>query len=172
MAGVEYPRVPPDVPVLLIVLVRHHVDFILAGSVAVQALGVDVGTAGDLDIVPAIDRENLTRLANAMDEMDARSWPVTGQWVQKGDEAHWQEFSKDDPRGGRCLTPDSGDIATFDSLFSTQFGELDIVPRISGTYERLAQYAVRMSVHGVDGIVVTHVDDLLALLTIPRLAAP
>ena len=168
MAGGEDPRVPLDVPALLKVLVGCHVDFILAGSVAVQAWGVDVGTPGDIDIVPATDRKNLARLAGALDEVDARSWPVTGQWAQKGGEAHWQEFPNEDPRRGQHLTPDTGDIATFDSLFSTQFGELDIVPWISGTYEWLEQRAVRMPVCGVDGVLVTHVDDLLALLTIPR----
>jgi len=45
-------RKPPGIPVLLNVLRHHDVAFVLVGSVAIQAWGVDVGTPGDLDIVP------------------------------------------------------------------------------------------------------------------------
>lgn len=162
-------RVPPDIPALLAVLKRHEVEFVLVGSVAVEAWGADVGAPGDLDIVPALDRENLARLGAAMNEVEARSWPVTGEWTNDGDEFRWVEFADDDARRGRPLPPpDPADLSTFDSLFSTIHGALDIVPRIGGTFEDLAPRAALLTVHGIGGVRVTGIADLLDRLTVPR----
>jgi hypothetical protein len=49
----NYKPVPPDVQALLQVLNDHSVEMVLAGLVAVEAWGADVGVPGDLDIVPA-----------------------------------------------------------------------------------------------------------------------
>ena len=162
-------RVSPDVATLLTELQHHRVEFILAGSVAVEAWGVDVGTPGDLDIVPAMGHDNLSRLARLLGEIDAKAWPVTGRWVEEGSDVRWEEFAADDPRRNQPLPdPDPDRIETFDSLFSTRLGELDIVPCISGTYDWLRPRAARLQVRGVDNNLVTHLDDLLALLTVPR----
>ncbi len=162
-------RVPPDIPALLAVLRRHEVDYVLVGSVAVEAWGADVGTPGDLDIVPALGRGNLARLAAAMDAVEARSWPVTGEWEHEGDDVRWVEFRGDDPRRGKPLSPPNpDDVSTYDSLFSTLHGELDIVPRISGTYDDLVPRASTLRVHGIDGVRVMSIADLLARLTVPR----
>ncbi len=162
-------RVPPDIPALLTALWKHAVEFVLVGSLAVEAWGADVGTPGDLDIVPALDRDNLARLAAAMESVEARSWPVTGRWEPDGDETRWVEFGDDDPRRGKPLPPpDPDDVSTYDSLFSTIHGELDIVPRISGTYDHLAPWTAVLTVHGVNGVRVMGIADLLARLTVPR----
>lgn len=163
-------RVPPDIPALLHILVEHEVDFVLAGSVAVEAWGVDVGVPGDLDIVPSTDPANLERLADVLRGVEARSWPVTGRWVPgDGNEVRWEEYADDDPRRGMPLPDfDPSDVSTFDSLFSTIHGELDIVPRISGAYDELIDRATTMTVHGVDNVPVASIEDLLAYLTVPR----
>jgi hypothetical protein len=49
---------------------NHHVRFIIVGGMAVAAHGF-VRATKDLDIVPASDRDNLTRLAAALRELDA-----------------------------------------------------------------------------------------------------
>lgn len=163
-------RVPPDVPALLRMLKAHSVEFVLVGSVAVEAWGVDVGVPGDLDIVPETDRRNLERLVNAIRELNARSWPVTGRWVSgDGGEVMWEEYGDNDPRRGQPLPDaDPDHIETFDSLFSTRHGELDIVPRISGTFEELIDRAAVLTVHGVDNVDVMSIEDLLVQLTVPR----
>jgi hypothetical protein len=161
--------VPPDVALLLRALIDHGAGFLLVGSVAVEAWGADVGTPGDLDIVPALDRGNLSRLAAVLAAVEATSWPVTGWWEQEGDEVRWIEYDAGDPRRGQRLPPPNpADIATCDSLFSTIHGELDIVPRISGTFDDLRARATALTVHGVGQVPVMSIADLLARLTAPR----
>ena len=81
----------PDVPTLLAVLETHGVRYILIGSVAAQAYGVDV-EPGDLDIAPAFDVDNLSRLARALLAVDARLPQAdrVGHWeIQPGGERKW-----------------------------------------------------------------------------------
>lgn len=147
-----YPSRPQEVhsgsgaaqhPRLLETLQDHAVAFVLVGSVAIQAWGVDVGTPGDLDIVPETSPGNLARLARAMQAVEAESWPVTGRWHETaGGEFRWEDYPNDHPLYGTTIgTSAPANIATFDSLFRTRHGELDIVPLISGTYEDLIRRA-------------------------------
>lgn len=163
-------RVPPDVQALLRTLKAYSVEFVVAGSVAVEAWGADVGVPGDLDIVPATNRRNLERLVNAMRQVNAQSWPVTGRWVSgDGGGTTWEEYVDNDPRRGQPLPDaDPDNIETLDSLFSTRHGELDIVPWISGTFEELIHRAAVLPVRGVDNVDVMSIDDLLVHLTVPR----
>lgn len=165
-------RTPPDIPLLLRCLMQHRIDFVLAGSVAVHAWGVDVGTPGDLDIVPELSPQNLRRLADALLDLGAESWPITGRWREDPDgEVRWEEYPRDHPlRGTTIDDPDPEDVLTFDSLFRTRLGELDIVPRIAGAYEDLSSRAGSLTVHGVPDVRVVSVEDLLAHLTVPRRA--
>ena len=55
---------------ILEVLARHDVDFIVVGGVCAVLLGAPVATF-DLDVVHARSEENLRRLSNALDELDA-----------------------------------------------------------------------------------------------------
>jgi hypothetical protein len=81
----------PNVPLLLGALEAHSIRYVLIGSVAAQAYGVDV-QPGDLDIAPALDADNLARLAQLLLEVDAclPESDVVGQWeVQPGGERKW-----------------------------------------------------------------------------------
>jgi hypothetical protein len=50
---------------------RHAVEYIVVGGLAVQVHG-HVRMTNDLDLIPAPTRENLRRLADALNELDAR----------------------------------------------------------------------------------------------------
>ena len=56
---------------LITVLARHHVAYVLVGAMAARLYGFPRMTA-DADITPLRDAENLTRLATALREIDAR----------------------------------------------------------------------------------------------------
>jgi hypothetical protein len=62
---------PFDPERLLTVLASHRVGFVLIGAMAARLYGFPRITA-DADITPARDPENLTRLAAALRELDAR----------------------------------------------------------------------------------------------------
>jgi hypothetical protein len=57
------------------VLVRHGVDFVAIGGVAVLGHG-STRTTQDVDFVAATDPENLARVAAALAELDAQLWGV------------------------------------------------------------------------------------------------
>lgn len=62
---------PLDVGGLLDVLARHSVDYVVIGGVATQVHGHRRTTMG-LDLTPDPDPENLSRLAAALVDLDAR----------------------------------------------------------------------------------------------------
>ena len=68
-AGVS--AVEPDPLEILRVLERHGVRYVLIGAAAARVAGAPVVTE-DVDITPAADRENLERLAAALEELGAR----------------------------------------------------------------------------------------------------
>lgn len=53
------------------ILVRHSVDFVVIGGIAARLRGAPLLTE-DIDITPATDRDNLKRLASALEELGAR----------------------------------------------------------------------------------------------------
>lgn len=53
-------------------LFRHGVDFVLVGGLAAQTHG-NTRMTNDVDLIPAPDRENLGRLADALQALDART---------------------------------------------------------------------------------------------------
>lgn len=165
-------RRPPEIAAILQLLTGQEVEYVLSGSTAIQAWGVEVGTPGDVDIVPESSRENLERLVDALCHLDAVSWPVTGRWIRDDSgELDWEVLSPKDARYGmRLPPPDPSDISTFDSMYDTKHGDFDIVPEIAGTYDELVGRARRLTVAGVPGVLVTSIEDLLARLTIPRRA--
>lgn len=91
---VSFQRDPPQVMALLDVLDRHGVLYVVTGSVAALLHGVPL-EPGDLDVMPALDRANLDRLARALDELGARQYPDEpfGRWQMddKGDH-RWIQF--------------------------------------------------------------------------------
>ena len=67
-------RAAPDIGEILRVIQDLEVEYVLAGSVAVQAWGADIGVPGDIDIIPATDVLNLRRLVAALGEMEATAF--------------------------------------------------------------------------------------------------
>jgi hypothetical protein len=170
----HHPKRAPDIPELLGVLERYGIRYVLTGSVAALAYGVDIGQAGDLDITPALDEENLSRLGAALQEIEAGLDPdgQFGHWEthQNGEKKWVVDAATPELLAERAnWRPDPADASTFDCLLCSRLGNLDIVPDLSGAYETLMWRAVRMDVWG-STIMVVHVDELLAALTVPRRA--
>lgn len=61
-----------DAPAILSVLVGHRVDFVVIGGYALELWDVAVPPTVDVDITPETSRANLGRLAEALNEMNAR----------------------------------------------------------------------------------------------------
>jgi hypothetical protein len=166
-----FDRRPPDLPALFRVLAEHGVAFVVTGSVAAQLAGIDL-TPGDLDIAPALDAANLTRLATALMTIGAHpdlDGPF-GDWQTGSDgEPHWvQREPRPGEREARLVwSPDPSDPTSFDELLVTDCGALDIVPEISGRYEDLARRAIRVETFG-QAILAASPADQLAFLTVAR----
>jgi hypothetical protein len=167
-----HPDRTPDVPALLGALERHGVRWVLVGSVAARAYGAEVAP-GDLDVVPALERANLERLAALLIEIEASIDGRIGHWrLQACGERKWievPETAAQHAARATAWTPDPGDVATFDHLFRTRHGNFDTPPGICGTFEALARRAIRARVAG-QSIDVAHPEDLLATLTAARRA--
>jgi hypothetical protein len=122
-------RDPPNLTRLFATLAYYHVCYVLFGTVGLIAYGAVLPT-GDLDICPAPDKDNLRRLATLLSSIEAKPHIAPSTSNQK---SLWQ--------------PEPLVIETFDHLFQTVLGELDIVPYPYGpngktdrfTYERLKE---------------------------------
>jgi hypothetical protein len=172
--GTEHPNRPPDITALLGVLDRHGVHYVLVGSVAALAYGAEIGQGGDLDITPALDQQNLTRLGAALRDIEAALDPDApfGHWETRSDrERKWiaDAVTPELQEQRASWSPDPADASTFDHLFRSRLGNFDVVPEVSGTYDTLMKRAVRLEAWGL-AIWVVHVDELLAALTVPRRA--
>ncbi len=165
MATIRHADQPPQVQALLRALLDRDVRCVLVGSVAAHFHGVDV-MPGDLDVTPALDAANLSRLAELLDDLQA-SPASLGDWtLDDAGERRWIER----PTTADVLLawrPDVSDPASFDHLFRTRLGNFDVVPDLAGSYEQLRSRAVERSHAGLP-VWVAHVDDLLARLTVPR----
>ncbi len=62
---------PPDVERIFAALDAHAVEYVVVGGIAVQVHG-HVRMTNDVDLIPSPTPENLTRLADALTELDAR----------------------------------------------------------------------------------------------------
>lgn len=63
---------PFDAERIFAALAEHGVDYVLVGGLAVQTHG-HVRTTFDVDVYPRPDRANLQRLADALNELEARA---------------------------------------------------------------------------------------------------
>ena len=166
-------REPPDVVALLGLLSEAGVKYVVTGSAAAMLHGVPL-MPGDLDITPALDVDNLTRLAAVLESIDARQDPsaLFGHWKRTDDgEQHWIETAPTPKSVAKRASwrPDPADPTSFDSLLRSRRGALDVVPHVSGTYDELMVRAVALEIDGIP-VWVESVEDLLATLTIPRRA--
>lgn len=130
---------------ILEVLVRHEVEFVLAGGLAGVVLGSAFQT-GDVDVVYDRSRANLERLAAALTELGAtlRGAP------------------KDVPFQLDARTLAAGQNFTFD----TRYGSLDILGDAAGApkYEVLRAHSTAYDIGGVT-IRVSSIDHLIAMKT-------
>ena len=161
----SHPKRAPKIPEILQVLSTHGVRYVITGSVAAQIYSVEL-EPGDIDITPALDEDNIIRLIEVLEELEARPEGF-GHWeLQPDGEKKWIE----EPATPEALAkwqPDPNDVSTQDHLFLTRLGNFDIVPELAGDYEILMQTAVQMKAFGVQ-VWVAHIDELLNKLTKPR----
>lgn len=127
----DLPRDPSSAPALVIdelvqKLDEAEVRWILDGSVVLVALGVDL-LPGDLDVVPQLEAGNLERLASVLELLDAFPEPSPG----------WEySLTLDEIRRWRPHPPVE---ANLNHRFVTAHGILDVVPRLTGTYDDLLE---------------------------------
>jgi hypothetical protein len=166
LAATRHPSRPPDVERLLKILERSGVNYILVGSVAAAVYGVDV-QAGDLDIVPNREEHNLERLIDVLAEIEGTPLGPFGEW-RLLESREWKWIAR--PTTEQELadwTPHARDVQTLDHLFGTRFGNFDVMPVVAGTFDILRPRAVMRSCQGCN-VLVAHIDELLARITIPR----
>jgi hypothetical protein len=155
----------PVLPSLLEILHASALRYVVTGSVAALLYGVELEPR-DLDVTPALDQDNLQRLAAILEDIEATPESL-GHWETKPDgEKKWVEEEVTE-KVLASWQPDLDDISTFDHLFLTHLGNLDVVPELTGGYAALRPGAVRKDAFGYQ-VWVAHVDDLLAKLTVPR----
>ena len=165
-------RQPPDVPALLGVLGDASVGYVVTGSAAAMLHGVPL-VPGDLDITPALDVENLMRLAVVLESIEARQDPLARSDIGSAETTVSGTGSRPSPHPSR-RSPSELDTgprppASFDHLLQSRHGALDVVPVMSGTYDDLIARAVPLDIQA-HRVWVESVDDLLATLTVPRRA--
>jgi hypothetical protein len=124
---------PFDPETLIRVLAKHDVRYLLIGALAARLQGFPRLTA-DAGITPALDPQNLERLANALRELDAR---VFTEGVPEG-----LDFD--------CSARTLARAGMWNLI--TSAGRLDLVFMPAGTegYEDLVREAVEYKVFGID----------------------
>jgi hypothetical protein len=114
---------PLDPLEILRALARHEVDFVVIGGLAVGHHGF-VRATKDVDIVPNPSRENLERLLEALEELEAKQSAI-------GD--------FDERELPATLSLD-GLLAGGNWDFETRFGRLDVMQFIDGALESADDY--------------------------------
>jgi len=138
-------EIPFDPLTTIRVLLAHRVRFVLIGGYAASLRGSPVIT-GDLDLCYARDRDNLERLAGALQELGAR---LRGPNVP--DEL---------PFRADADTLEGGDHFTF----QTRTGSLDIIGTPAGTagFKDLEAAATETTIDGMT-VRVASLDDLIRM---------
>lgn len=130
-------------------LLRHRVEFVVIGGFSLAAHGLVRGTK-DVDIVPAPDRANLARLADALAELGAEV-----------------DLAADFQPAELGLKPDADGLARGGNwVLSTLLGRLDIMQAVAGVrgYEQLRAGAVRHEPVGLgEAVLFAGLDDLVAM---------
>jgi len=136
------PDAPLDAERILEVLAEHAVDYVIVGGLAVQTHG-HVRTTVDIDVYPRPERANLTRLAAALNALEART-----------------------------LNPGSEELAIDAAMlpratmwqFSTPHGAIDVLHDAPGAppYEDLRARALKIRL-GQLSLTVAGLDDLISM---------
>lgn len=135
---------------LLRTLVAHDVEFIVIGGFALAFHGAPRATK-DVDVVPAPRRENLTRLWEALAELEARPGELEG-FCQEEMPLEWSLES---------LVAGGGNW-----ILHTRKGRLDVMQWVEpfSDYGELRAGAVEQHVDEAGGtIMVAGIDDLIAM---------
>jgi hypothetical protein len=155
----------PELQPLLKILNAYSLQYVITGSVAVLCYGVEL-EPGDFDITPALNKDNLNKLADILMEIEATPESL-GHWETKSNgEKKWIELEAS-PEMLVNWKPELEKISTFDHLYHTRYGNFDVVPELAGDYETLMQDAEQKELFGY-WVWVAHIDNLLAKLTVPR----
>ena len=122
---------------MLEALRSHEIRWIMTGSTVLAAYSADL-SPNDLDVMPALDAQNLRRVAALLVELDAI--PI-----------HKPEW-KDSLTVEQCRAwkPEPAIEEQLDRLLVTTLGLLDVVPRLCGTYEELKQQAISIDAFGYE----------------------
>lgn len=121
---------------MLGVLRSHEIRWIMTGSTVLAAYSSDL-CPNDLDVTPALDAQNLRRVAALLVELDAL--PM-----------HNPNWDKGTVEQCYAWRPKPANEEQLDHLLVTRLGMLDIVPRLCGTYEELMQHAIRIDAFGYE----------------------
>lgn len=138
----DLPSAALDLRALLAMLDRHSVAYTIIGGVAVQVHG-HRRTTKDLDLIPAPDVQNLTRLTAALAELEARP--------------------RDMP-SGRAPTVEQLVTAAIVPPLTTRHGELHILRDVPGapSYADLRARALVVELDGI-ALAIAGLDDLIAM---------
>lgn len=138
------PERPLDLRGLLGVLAAHDVDHIVVGGVAVQVHG-HRRTTKDLDVIPAPDAGNMTRLASALSDLEARQAGL-------------------DPSAVEVPVADAERLALAAVVppLLTRHGELHVLKDLHGLgdYDGLRQRALVVNLEGLD-VAIIGLEDLV-----------
>lgn len=136
---------PPYEPDLLLgTLERHGVRYVVIGGLAAELHGSPYAT-DDVDVTPSRDRENLTRLIEALQELDAKIRVPEGE-----------------PRPEMIWEPDF--IERFQNLaLTTRHGNLDVCLSPDGTrgYADLERQATKEAVSDTLQVSVASLADVI-----------
>jgi hypothetical protein len=132
---------------------RHHIRYVLFGTMGAIAHGANLMTR-EMDICPALDEDNLRRIADVLIELHAKHKNV-GDFETESAHHQW--------------SPTIITVENLDHLYVTDYGELDVCPRPFGRhgkvdrfdYDRLNQNAVTITAFDIP-IRVASVDDVIA----------
>src|SRR5262249_33667608 len=122
-------------PALLCRLVDADVRFVVVGSSGAALLGAPI-QPGDLDICPALDDENLARLATLLADLGAQPRVGVPGWIT--------------PEEADAYVP-RPTIPSLDLLFETPLGDFDVLARPLSpglSYAELIDGATAVSVEG------------------------
>ena len=113
----------------------HEIRWIMTGSTVLAAYSTEL-RPNDLDVTPALDAQNLRRVAALLTELEAL--PIHNPDWEKNLTIEECYAWKPEPASEEQL----------DHLFVTRLGLLDIVPRLCGTYEELLPKATPVDAFG------------------------
>ena len=128
---------------LLRILENRGVQYIVIGSIAMEAYGVDL-QAADLDIVPDTSKANLRRLVDALRETEGTPLGPFGDWkVLESGESKWIPSSAARARGARVAVT-SRTARSRRSPYPAQR------PKSSETLCRYCTTAMKLTGYGID----------------------